>query len=196
MRRDDWLLAQLPVGMVEDEFFRRFVSIFQDVATTVLDGVDNIDYVTDTTVNPEPMVQWMAEWIGTPGLDSTLPHGTQRQIVQTAGRMLASRGTRHGLGQFLQLVSGGPVSIEDGGGVYGEGHAPSDAAWVRIRVPSTGWLTDEDFLRLVIDEVPAHVAAEIWVADRRLWPRPVEPADETRVLSGTPRLANEEVVQP
>jgi hypothetical protein len=67
------------------------------------------------------------------------------------------------------------VVIEDGGGVYGEGEAPRDGAWVRVRVPSTGWLTDEDFLRLVRDEIPAHVAAEIWVGERRLWPRP-EPA--------------------
>lgn len=190
MRRDDWLLAQLPVGMVEDDFFRRFVSIFQDVATTLLDGVDNIDYLADTTVNPEPMLQWMSQWIAAPGLDPTLPHDMQRQIIQTAGRMLVWRGTVHGLGQFLQLISGGPVTVEDGGGVYAEGEAPAETAWVRVRVPSTGWLTDEDFLRLVRDEVPAHVAAEIWVGDRRLWPPP-EPVAATITLPALPVVHGE-----
>ena len=52
MRREQWLLSQLPVGMVEDDFFVRFVSIFQDVATTLLDGADNIDNLVDVTVAP------------------------------------------------------------------------------------------------------------------------------------------------
>ena len=33
MRRDDWLLQQLPVAMVEDDFLARFLRIFQVVAT-------------------------------------------------------------------------------------------------------------------------------------------------------------------
>ena len=36
MRRDDWLIHQLPVGMVEDEFLVRFLSIFQEVGDTVV----------------------------------------------------------------------------------------------------------------------------------------------------------------
>ena len=38
MRRPDWLIHQLPVGMAEDEFLVRFLSIFQDISNTVLTG--------------------------------------------------------------------------------------------------------------------------------------------------------------
>lgn len=176
MRRDDWLLSQLPIGMVEDEFFSRFVSIFQEVATTLLDGTDNIDNIVDLTVTPEPMLRWMASWIGVPGLDPTLPHAQQRKIVRTYAEMLAWRGTRRGLGQFLELISGAPVLIEDGGGVFGEGLAPDQPAWARLHVTSTGWLTEDDFVELVRDEVPASVAVEIWVGGNRVWPKTLAPA--------------------
>ena len=52
MRRDDWLVHQLPVGMVEDEFLVRFLSIFQDVATTVMSQIDNLPHMFDATVAP------------------------------------------------------------------------------------------------------------------------------------------------
>ena len=57
MRRDDWLLGQLPMGMLEDDFFARFVGIFQHVSTTYLDGVDNLENVVDVTVAPEDVVR-------------------------------------------------------------------------------------------------------------------------------------------
>jgi phage tail-like protein len=174
MRRDDWLLAQLPVGMVQDEFFTRFVSIFQEVATTLLDDADNIENSVDLTVTPEPMLRWLATWIGVPGIDPTLPAVEQRRIVRTYGELLAWRGTRHGLQRFLEMLSGAPALIEDGGGVFGEGLAPAQPAWARLHVTSTGWLTTEDFIELVRDEVPAHVALEIWVGGQRLWPQQVD----------------------
>lgn len=170
MRRDDWLLAQLPIGMVSDDFFRRFVSIFQEVASTLVDGADNIPNTVDVTVGPESMVRWMAGWIGVPALDPTLSHVQQRDIVRTHAEMLAWRGTRRGLLRFLELVSGAPARLEDGGGVFGEEQAPASIGWARLYVESTGWLTEEDFIEVVRDEVPAHVSVEIFVGGRRIWP--------------------------
>ncbi len=53
--------------------------------------------------------------------------------------------------------------------MWREGDAPLDTAWVRLTVASTGWLSEPDFVELVRDEVPAHVRAELWVGDRRVW---------------------------
>ena len=184
-RRDDWLLGQLPVGMVEDDFFVRFVSIFQEVATSLLDGVDNLENTINLTVAPEPMVRWLGSWIGIDSIDASLPHTLQRRIVQASARMLAWRGTRHGLRQFLELMSGGPVQIEDSGGVFAEGGAPDGPPWVQMRVTSTGWLTEEDFVTLVRDEVPAHVEVELWVDGRQVMP-PAPPPSGTP--SETPSL--------
>lgn len=179
MRRDDWLLAQLPVGMVEDDFFVRFVSIFQHVATTIMEDVDNLENVVDVTVAPTPMVRWLGSWIGVDSVDASLPHDVQRKIVRTSAKMLAWRGTGRGLRQFLELMSGGLVEIEDSGGVFAEGTAPMGPPWVRARVESTGWMPEADFITLVRDEVPAHVALELWVGNRRIWPQQPPPEPST-----------------
>jgi phage tail-like protein len=169
-RRDDWLLGQLPMGMLEDDFFARFVGIFQHVSTTFLDGVDNLENVVDVTVAPESVVRWLGGWLGIDSIDSSLPHELQRRIVRESGKILAWRGTRRGLTGFLELVSGGPVEIEETGGVFAEGDAPRDPPTVVIRVESTGWVPEADFVEWVRDELPANVRFGLYVGDRQLWP--------------------------
>jgi phage tail-like protein len=170
MRRDDWLLGQLPMGMLEDDFFARFVGIFQDVSTTFVDGVDNLENIVDVTVAPEPIVRWLGAWLGIDSIDSSLPHELQRRIVIETGRFLAWRGTRRGLQAFLELVSGGRVEIEETGGVFPEGDAPRRPPTVVMRVQSTGWMPERDFIEMVRDELPAHVRFGLWVGDRQIWP--------------------------
>ena len=169
MRREGWLLRQLPVGMLEDDFFRRFVSIFQELGDTLLEGADNLSNVVDVTVAPEPVVRWLGSWLGVTSIDASMPHELQRHIVRTSAAMLPWRGTRRGLQQFLELISGTPATVEDSGGVFPEGTAPEEDPVVRMHVESTGWLTDSEFVELVRDEVPAHVAVELVVGDRRIW---------------------------
>lgn len=169
-RRDDWLLAQLPMGMLEDDFFTRFVRIFQDVATSYMDGVDNLDHIIDPAVAPMPMVPYLGSWIGQRSIDPSLPDELQRRIVREASTNLAWRGTRRGLTQFLEFLCDGTVEVIENGGVFREGESPSVPARVEIRVDNTGWVTTQDFVALVIDELPAHVPAEIFVADEMVWP--------------------------
>lgn len=170
MRRNDWLLGQLPMGLLDDDFFIRFVSLFQDLATTLLDGVDNIPNAVDVTVAPAPMVRWLGSWIGVDNIDSSLPVGLQRRIVQESSQILSWRGTRRGLVQFLELVTGGPAVVEDSGGIFVAGDAGYRAPHVRMQVESTGWVREDDFVSLIVDELPANVTYEVWIRDRRLWP--------------------------
>ncbi|MEO9137804.1 MAG: phage tail protein [Jatrophihabitans sp.] len=169
-RSPQWLLNQLPVGMLDNEFFVRFVSIFQEVGTSLLENADNVDYLADVTVAPDALVRWLGSWIGTETIDPSLPDELQRRIVAGAAATLTWRGTASGLRRFLELISGGPAVVEDGGGVWRDGDAPMDTAWVRMRVQTTGWMSEADFVDLVRDEVPAHVYAELFVAARRVWP--------------------------
>ena len=164
-RSPQWLLNQLPVGMLDADFFVRFVSIFQEIGSTLIDDADNIDYLPDVTVAPAA-----GSWIGTHSVDPSLADELQRRIVAGSASTLTWRGTVFGLTRFLELISGGPAQVEDGGGVWREGDAPTDTAWVRMRVESTGWMPENDFVDLVRDEVPAHVHAELYVGDRRVWP--------------------------
>jgi phage tail-like protein len=164
-----WLVDQLPVGMQEDEFFVRFVSVFQDVADTYVEALDSIPSSMDLSVAPPSFVRWLGTWIGLDAVDAGLPVEVQRAWVRGYGEVLAWRGTRRGLQSLLELLSGGPATVEEGGGVYREDGAPPESpAWVRVRVESTGVLADSDFLRLVLDEVPAHTVLDLRVGDRVL----------------------------
>ncbi|GAA1621622.1 phage tail protein [Georgenia ruanii] len=168
--RPQWLVSQLPPGMLTDDFFTRFVAIFQAQADTLLAHAENLPHLADPTITPPAMLRWLGEWIGLDGVDAAMPEQVQRRLVAGAARILARRGTAAGLQEFLELFSGGPATVTDGGGVWAEGEAPADTAWVVMKVTSTGVLEEADFVALVQDEVPAHVRAELWVGSRRVWP--------------------------
>ncbi|MGY6502399.1 MAG: phage tail protein [Acidimicrobiales bacterium] len=172
MRRDDWLLAQLPMGMLEDDFFTRFVGIFQEVASTYLDDVDNLDHLVDPTVSPTPFVPYLGSWIGVQSIDPSLPDDLQRRIVRETSSILAWRGTYRGLVQFLELVCEGEVSVTETGGVFREGQAPATPARIEIHVETIRWATVDDFVALVLDELPASVPASIVVGGELVWPTP------------------------
>jgi phage tail-like protein len=168
-RSPQWMVEQLPVGMLDSEFFVRFASIFQELAGTLLEDADNVDNLIDLSVAPDAMVRWMGSWIASGSIDPSLPHELQRRIVKSAAQTLTWRGTARGLKLFLELTSGGPATVHDGGSVWRAGEAPQDTAWVTMTVESTGWMSETDFVALVRDEVPAHVRAELYVGDRCVW---------------------------
>lgn len=167
-RRPDWLVSQLPVGMVQSDFFVRFVSIFQELGGSLMDDADLVDHVVDQHVTPVPMISHLASWIGVDTIDASLPEHLQRLVLKSSAKALAYRGTRVGLERYLRTLSGGPATVQDGGGVWPEGSAPTDTAWLRMMVESTGRLGEDEFVAMVRDEIPAHVRAELWIGVRRV----------------------------
>lgn len=168
-RGDDWLVRQLPVQMLSQDFFVRFVSIFQELGSTLLDDADGVEHVADLSVTPEDSIAWLGSWIGVDSLDNSMPPELRRRIVGTAARTLAQRGTVSGLRSFLVLLSGGPAEVREGGGVWRAGDVPEDTAWVVMTVEDTGSLERDAFVDMVKDEVPAHVRAELYVGSDRVW---------------------------
>jgi phage tail-like protein len=171
-RRHDWLIGQLPVGMLDDDFFVRFTSLFEDLATSLLEGADNIGNLPDATVTPVPFIGWLGSWIGIHSVDPSMDEGLQRRLVRQASSGLAWRGTRAGLQQFLEVITGADAIIEESGGILREGEAGDRPPFVRVRVASIGVLSVEDFIALVSDEIPANVTYELFLGDECLWPRP------------------------
>jgi phage tail-like protein len=173
-RRSDWLLSQLPMGMLDDEFFVRFVSLFQELATSLLEDADNIPNVVDLTVAPAELVRWLGSWLAITSIDASLPEELQRALVREVGRDLAWRGTRRGLEGFLRVLTGAPVEITESGSITRAaeddegnlvGRGPRSVA---IRVESVGWLAEDDFVALVADEIPANVDWSIHLGEREL----------------------------
>lgn len=169
-RRDSWLIGQLPMGMVDDDFFLRFVSMFEEEATTLLDGVDNIPQVVDPTVAPAAMVRWLGSWIGLPPIDSSLDEDMQRRLVRTGSECLAWRGTRRGLERFLEAMTGGPAEVIESGSVRRDEGDRAPEPSVVMRVPGTGSMSTRDFVAVVSDELPANASFEIWIGDSCVWP--------------------------
>jgi phage tail-like protein len=172
------------MGMLEDDFFVRFVSLFQEVASVLLDDVDNIRHMLDVTVTPEPLVRWLGSWLGVTSIDASLPHEVQRHVVREWGKTLPWRGTRRGLAHFLELITGRPPRIAETGGTFPLGRAHTVRPRVRVEVQSTGWVSEEDFVELVLDEIPADVLLELFVGSRQIWPKPVPLADTLAVMPG------------
>lgn len=170
MRRSDWLLQQLPVSMVEDDFLGRFLMIFQSIADTELHQIDTLKHMFDPAVAPDAMVRLMGQWIGVDWIDPSLPDELQRDMVRGYSALVRWRGTRQGLKMLLELVTNGPATVIDNGGVYPEGEAPVTDPHVVLRIESTGWATERDVLRIVRAELPASVTFELFVGDRQLWP--------------------------
>jgi phage tail-like protein len=179
VRRDDWLIHQLPVGMVEDEFLVRFLSIFQDVADTVFHQLDNLPHMFDATVAPLPMVRALGRWVGLDWIDPSLPDALQRRVVRQYFSLLRWRGTRRGMRQLLELISEAPAIVEETGGIFPEGETPADIGHVVLRVATSGWATETDLLRIVRAELPASVTFELFVGDRCIWPS-ASPEDPPR----------------
>ncbi len=179
-RRHDWLVNQLPVGMTDDDFLVRFVRIFQGVGDTVLQSVDNLPHLFDVAVTPDVMVRTIGAWLGLDWVDASLPDELQRRIVREYSAGLLWRGTRIGLERLLELICG-DAAVTDTGGVFVDGELPTEAdgspiaAHVHIAVPSAGWTTVPDLLRIVRGEMPAGVTFDLVVGDQ--------------VVYGTPRLA-------
>ena len=169
-QRGDWLIGQLPMGMLDDEFFVRFTAMFQDVATTLVEGADNISNLVDVSVAPPEVVRWLGTWIGLDSVDASLDEPLQRRLVRQGGRTLAWRGTRRGLEEFLGVVTGGPVVVEETGGIGRPGQLGDRTPSVTVRVSSTGWMSGDDFVALVSDEIPANVLLQVYLNDVRLWP--------------------------
>ena len=172
-RRADWLVEQLPVGMTEEEFLVDFVRIFQSVADTVVDQVDNLPHLFDVTVAPDNVVRTIGSWLGMDWVDPTLPDELQRRIVREYSAGILWRGTKVGLTRLLELLcdARGEVTVEDNGGVYLD-EPPVIAPHVRMSVPGTGWTTEADLLRIVRSELPAHVTFELEVGGRMIHPSP------------------------
>jgi phage tail-like protein len=171
VRRDDWLAQQLPVGMHEDDFLVRFLTIFQRVTDTVLHQIDTLPHMFDPTVAPEPMVRTMAEWMGVDWVDSSLDGRMQREIVMRYSELIRWRGTKHGLRLLLQLLSGDDrVDVRDSGGVFPEGEAPHASPHVRLDMATAGWSSSDDLVRIVRDELPATCHFDLWIGDVRVYP--------------------------
>ena len=192
LARGDWLVNQLPLGMLQDVFLVRFVRIFQDMATVYLDHVDSLAHQLDPAVAPPSMVRYLGRWLGVRSIDPTLPARAPARhrpgVVDdpgVAGNAARSRDS------CSSSISGAPADVTDTAGVFHEGETPANAGFVVARVESVGWATEPALVELVRSEIPAGARLEFWIGDRRVVDDQTTPDDDDRrgAVAHAPALA-------
>ena len=158
---------QLPALYQEDDFAQRFTAALDEVLAPVLWTLDNRAAYFDPRFAPADFVCWLAEWVGVV-LDETWSVGRKREMVSRAGQLHARRGTRQGLSEQIQLVTGVVPDIEDTGGTSWSATPgaplpgrPGAQVTVRIRVPDPNEIDRRRVDALVREVKPAHVRHRI-----------------------------------
>ena len=164
-----WLLDQLPMCFATDNFLRRFVGIFQELADGMRGRINGVEHSFDATVAPPQFVRWMGGWLGIRGIDPSLPADRQRDLVFGFGELLVHRGTRAGLQRAVELVTGEQAIVRDPGAVLREGDPRPPLERVRISVASTGGMSVSELGAVIRDWLPAAATAELWVGGQRVW---------------------------
>ena len=163
-----WLVDQLPGCFAGDDFLRRFMGLFQELSDGLRRRIDGIEHAVDVSVAPPVFVRWMGGWLGVNSIDPSLPADRQRDLVFGFGSLLVRRGTRAGLQQALELVTGRPVEVRDPGAIVREGDPSPALRPVRIELAGTGAVSEADVLALIGDWLPAAASADVWIGGRRV----------------------------
>lgn len=168
------LVQRLPSLYQDDDLTCRFTAGLDEVLAPVLSTLDNLWAYLDPRLCPPDHLPWLASWVGA-DLDDDLPEAVCRDLVASAARWQRARGTAAGLAEQVGLVVGGPVEVDDDGGVTwsavpgepvpaGSGPAPQ----VRVVVPAGTAELDRDRAAAVARAAaPAHVAVVVHEATRR-----------------------------
>jgi phage tail-like protein len=165
-----WLTGALPLGMQGDEFLVRFVSIFEEVATTMRSAADSVTRAADVDVTTPGMIRYLASWVGAQALDSRLALDHQREIARATGAVLGRRGTADAVRTVLGALTRGEVEIDDDGGVFREGAAAPSSGHVHVRAASLGHLREQELVDLVLAMVPANLTVTVECAGAVLYP--------------------------
>jgi phage tail-like protein len=151
----------LPAMLQADEFCVRFTQGLDPVLAPVLSTIDNLDAYVDPWLTPPDFLDWLAGWFGLE-LDATWPEERRRALVANALELARWRGTVVGLALLVELYTGAPAVINDGGAVIASDDPdeplPGEVRrGVVVRYQPGDGVDADRLARLVRDAVPAHL---------------------------------------
>lgn len=103
--RPSAILPHLPIIFQENEFFERFLLIFESIWEPLEQRQDHIQMYFDPRTCPEPILAWLASWLD---LSYTLhwPEGRKRRFLAEVIDLYRWRGTRYGLERIIEVCTG------------------------------------------------------------------------------------------
>ncbi len=151
----------LPGVFHRNEFLGRFLLIFEEMLAPLDRQIANLPAYFDPDTTTEEMLTWLAEWVGIV-FDDRVPVERRREAVNNAVRIYRRRGTRSGLADFIESVTGTRPEIEEP--TLAELSRDSSLAFsftVKMTVPADSPI-EEDLVQRVIDmQKPAFAASTL-----------------------------------
>ena len=105
-------LEYLPSLYRDDKNMEEFLHIFEDIINPIENSVDNLELYFDPLLTPEPVLSWLASWLGLV-LDENLPLERRRKLVGSAAELYRWRGTKKGLSEYLSIYTGNTPEISE-----------------------------------------------------------------------------------
>jgi phage tail-like protein len=156
-----WLVSQLPGVLGQNALAAAFAGAAEGVGNSLRQQADAIEHQLDPDLASPAMLTFLASWLGFP-LDRFDDPDFHRPLLRTVGRLHRLRGTKAALTELLMVLTGGPVTVSEAGGVFGPGVAtPAYDPVVRVQLSQAGPLGQERVLAIIRRELPIGVRLEL-----------------------------------
>jgi phage tail-like protein len=162
----------LPAVYQEDQFAQALLEGLDEVLAPVISTLDNLEAYLDPRLAPDDFLGWLGNWVGI-AIDESWDIERRREIVARAVEMYRLRGTAAGLGQEVEIHTGGTVEIVESGGTAwsidpgGElPGSPKPLVVVRVHVDDPKALDPLRIDALVAVGKPAHVEHRVEIVKR------------------------------
>jgi phage tail-like protein len=167
----------LPALYQEDDFAQSMMAALDEVLAPVVNTLDNQDSYFDPHLTPEDFLTWLGGWVGI-AIDETWSTERRREAVARAVELYRLRGTAAGLGQQIEIHTGGTVEIIENGGTAWSidpgGELPGSAkplVVVRVHVDDPKSIDPVRLDGLVAAAKPAHVEHRVEIVRAGKAPR-------------------------
>ncbi len=107
-------LRYLPAIYSQDDFWGRFLHIFEEIWEPIEQRIEGIENYIDPKLTPESFLPWLASWMGIE-LSPQKPLSEQRKLIRDLIDLTSWRGTRRGLREHIKLATGFEVQISESG---------------------------------------------------------------------------------
>jgi phage tail-like protein len=182
----------LPALYQEDAFAQAMLTALDEVLAPIVNTLDNLDSYFDPHLTPDDFLTWIGSWVGI-AIDETWSVERRREVVARAVELYRLRGTAVGLGQQVEIYTGGTVEIVENGGTAwsidpgGElPGSPKPLLVVRVRVDDPKALDPQRLDALVAAAKPAHVEHRVEIMKRS-----AKPATASATAAATAEAADE-----
>lgn len=96
------------VYQTRDDFFERYLGIFQSLYLDLEKCIDRIPYYLDIDLVDDQFIDYLGSWVGIDNSDELFTKKQLRKIIRQAVKMNGDKGTRHALEEILNLYIGSP----------------------------------------------------------------------------------------